>query len=456
VHAKPFPNPDPNSRIESRIRNGSARSNLWVRPSNTIRAVKGKTNVRIMTRRDDHKITEHSVLPGLGPLLRENRTHVPELDGVRGLAILAVMVYHFGQCYPSSPHNLLATAISLGWSGVDLFFVLSGFLITTILIGTKSDPHFFRSFYIRRGLRILPLYYAYIFLFAFVFLPVAHHFHRFGRFHVGQLSLYWVHLSNWSSALGPLADSPVGQMWSLAIEEQFYFFWPLLIFLLPEEILLILCLALSVTAIGLRLVPAMQAIQLGHTGFFYRLTPFRIEPICYGAIIALLSRKRRTIDFRGWAGWVCLVSGLALVCRQGLLGHTFDSYTLAMATLGYTAVGLCSAGILFLALRYAGTNGLYARLLRTNLLRTFGKYSYAMYIFQIPIAEYSYRLVFRITGHPLIRLALNYLLGISVTLILAKLSWECLESPVLGLKDRIAGYRKEVNFDAVLSQDARR
>jgi peptidoglycan/LPS O-acetylase OafA/YrhL len=390
-----------------------------------------------------------SPLDDLTPLPREKRTHIPELDGVRGIAILAVMVFHFGLCYPSTPRNLLASAIRLGWSGVDLFFVLSGFLITTILIGTKSDPRFFRNFYIRRGLRILPLYYAYIFFFAFAFLPVAHHFHRFGQFHAGQLSLYWVHLSNWSSAWGPLSDSPVGQMWSLAIEEQFYFVWPLLVFLLPEGILLYLCLALSVTAIGLRLVPAMQAIQLGHTGFLYRLTPFRIEPICYGAIIALLSRKRRTVDFRGWTGWVCLVSGLALLCRQWSLGHTFDNYSLAMATLGYTAVGLCSAGILFLALRYEGSNGLYARLLRTDVLRTFGKYSYAMYIFQVPIAEYSYRVAYRFTGNPLIRLTLNYLLGISVTFILAKLSWKCLESPILGLKDRIAGYRKEMNFDAV-------
>jgi peptidoglycan/LPS O-acetylase OafA/YrhL len=232
-------------------------------------------------------------------------------------------------------------------------------------------------------------------------------------------------------------------MWSLAIEEQFYFVWPLLIILLPEGILLVLCLALSVTAIGLRLVPAMQAIQLGYPGFLYRLTPFRIEPICYGAIIALLSRKRRAVDFRGWAGWVCLVSGLALLCRQWSLGHTFDNYPLAMATLGYTAVGLCSTGILFLALRYEGSNRLYARLLRTNVLRTLGKYSYAMYIFQVHIAEYSYRAAFRFTGNPLTRLILNYVLGISSTFILAKLSWKFLESPILGLKDRIAGYRKE-------------
>jgi peptidoglycan/LPS O-acetylase OafA/YrhL len=370
------------------------------------------------------------------------------MDGVRGIAVLLVMVYHFGLLYASTHRNLLASAISLGWSGVDLFFVLSGFLITTILVETRSDPHFFRNFYLRRGLRILPLYYAYVLFFAFAFLPVAHHFKKFTAFHVGQLSLYWVHLSNWSSAWGVLENSPVGHMWSLAIEEQFYFFWPLLVFVLPEGILLLICLALSAAAIRLRLSPAMQAIHLVHTNFLYRLTPFRIESISYGAIIALLNRQSQRRDVRSLIGWACLISGLGLLWHQWSAGHTFDDRSLNIATLGYTAVGLCAAGIILVALRYQGSTAFYARLLRSSVLRAFGKYSYAMYIFHFALSQYMGGAVARFIGNPLMALIVSCSLGVGLCFVLAKVSWKYFESPILALKDRIAGYRKAVDFEA--------
>ena len=386
------------------------------------------------------------------PLPHGKRTHIPELDGVRGIAVLLVMVYHFGGFYTSAERNPLASMISLAWSGVDLFFVLSGFLITTILVETRSDPHFFRNFYLRRGLRILPLYYAYVLFFAFVFLPITHHFHKFTEFHVGQLSLYWIHLSNWSSAWGALENSPIGHMWSLAIEEQFYFFWPLLVFLLPERILLLVCLALSAIAINLRLSPAMQAIHLVHTNFLYRLTPFRIETIAYGAIIALLNRQIHGRVARSLAGWACLISGFGLLWHQWSQGHTFNDRSLNMATFGYTAVGLCATGIVSLALRYEGSTTLYARLLRSSVLRAFGKYSYAMYIFHFGLGQYSYRAFHRFVGYPLMVLIVNCSFGIGLCFLLAKVSWKYFESPILALKDRIAGYRKTVDFEAATEE----
>jgi peptidoglycan/LPS O-acetylase OafA/YrhL len=376
----------------------------------------------------------------------KKHAHIPELDGVRGIAVLLVMIFHFGGGYAETQHNLLASAIGLGWSGVDLFFVLSGFLITTILLGTRKDPHFFRNFYLRRALRILPLYYLYLIAFAFIFLPVAHHYHKFLSDQIGQLSLYWVHLSNWGVQANPMSGSPVAQMWSLAIEEQFYFLWPLLVFLLPDEILLLVCFALAATSLGLRLTPSMQAIQLVHPEFLYRLTPFRIEPLCYGAMIALLTRRIQGVNFRGWAGWGSLVSGVGLLCFLRLHGNTLERTSLNMAGFGYTGIGLCAAGLVLLALRHEGSNATYAHVLRSRVLRTLGKYSYAMYIFHVPISQFIQKAISHFIKNPLLGLAFNFILGIGLTFLMAKLSWKYFESPILSLKDRIAGYRKAVDF----------
>jgi peptidoglycan/LPS O-acetylase OafA/YrhL len=379
--------------------------------------------------------------------IQRRSLHIVELDGVRGIAVLMVMIYHFGAFYAMSHRGILVSALSLGWCGVDLFFVLSGFLITGILLQTRRDAHFFRNFYIRRGLRILPLYYIYLLAFAFLFLPVAHSLGKFRGEHIGQLALYWVHLSNWSSAWGTLANSPVGQMWSLAIEEQFYFFWPFLVFLVPEEVLPYLCLTFVAAAIGLRHVPAMRAIQLQHPNFFYRLTPFRIEPICYGAVIALFYRKRDSVNLRKRLGYLCLIGGVILLGYQWRQGYTFDSLAFNMATLGYTAVGLCASGAILLALAHEGSNSLYARILRSPMLRGMGKYSYAMYLFHVPIAGYSDRLARHFLGSTFLGFVANCIFGIGVSYGIAMLSWKYLEAPILSLKDRIAGYGKEAHFE---------
>ena len=382
-------------------------------------------------------------------------SHILELDGVRGIAILLVMILHFGAGYAVAHNSLLASGINLGWAGVDLFFVLSGFLITGILLSTKKDPHYFRNFYLRRALRILPLYYLYLLVFAFIFLPVAHHYHKYLVDQIGQLSLYWVHLSNWSYKFAPLMGSPVGQMWSLAIEEQFYFLWPLLVFLLPNEILLLVCVALAATSLGLRLLPSMQALQLVHHEFLYRLTPFRIEPLCYGALIALISRKiRATADFRGWAGWICLIFGVGLLCFVRIHSHTLERGSPGMTSFGYTALGMCASGLVLLALRYEGSNAIYARMLRSRVLRTLGKYSYAMYIFHLPISQFGQKVVEHFMKNSLGALLLNGTVGITLTFLLAKLSWACFESPILSLKDRIAGYRKAVDFEPRIEESA--
>ncbi len=160
------------------------------------------------------------------------------------------------------------------------------------------------------------------------------------------------------------------------------------------------------------------------------------------------------MEFAGQLAGVCLIGGAGLLWYQWRQGHTFDSLALNMATLGYTAVGLLGTGLVLLALRYRGSGAVYARTLRSPFLRSFGKYSYAMYIVHLPVAEYSGRLVNHFWGNTLVGLAGNWVLGIGVTYGLAVLSWKYFEAPILSLKDRIAGYRTEAHFENVVEAAA--
>jgi peptidoglycan/LPS O-acetylase OafA/YrhL len=135
--------------------------------------------------------------------------HVLELDGIRGLAISLVLLYH------------LTASFKMGWCGVDLFFVLSGFLITNILLRTKNSQSYFCSFYARRTLRIFPLYFFVLFLAFWILIPVAQHFGKAPQsLDAGHL-WYWFYISNWWNGTGHEIDW-LSHFWSLAVEEQFY------------------------------------------------------------------------------------------------------------------------------------------------------------------------------------------------------------------------------------------
>ena len=186
------------------------------------------------------------------------RTHFLPLDGLRGLAILLVMLYHF--CLPHrsfhgrEPGVLLQFAQG-GWMGVDLFFVLSGFLITGILLETRHQPHYFRNFLGRRFLRIWPLYYLSL-LVLLVLIPMA----------LSQASpelqgmrdkqaWFWLYAANWLFASeGGFTQTSGGYFWSLAVEEQFYLLWPFLVYALSERSLLRVSMALLALSLVARVV----------------------------------------------------------------------------------------------------------------------------------------------------------------------------------------------------------
>jgi peptidoglycan/LPS O-acetylase OafA/YrhL len=200
--------------------------------------------------------------------------HLPALDGVRGLAILLVMLTHFTLVQQGPVlDRLVGMAGRFGWTGVDLFFVLSGFLITSILLSSRGTGHYFRNFYARRTLRIFPLYFFVIFIATVVIpsLPFAwtEHF----RVENWTRPLYWLYLSNFAITFSPDASNDMlGLTWSLAIEEQFYLIWPILVLLLSRRALWWTCIgavALSVVTRTLFVIGGAERL------YAYVLTPSR-------------------------------------------------------------------------------------------------------------------------------------------------------------------------------------
>jgi peptidoglycan/LPS O-acetylase OafA/YrhL len=358
-----------------------------------------------------------------------------ELDGIRGLAIISVMVFHMAQYHPAQP-DLLSAALDLGWIGVDLFFVLSGFLITGVLLAERSSPHRLRNFYVRRALRILPLYYAAVLCFFHLELPLAHHFDTLRSYNNDGELFYWLQLSNWRSAFGELAASPVGPFWSLAIEEQFYIVWPFVVLWTGVRGLRIVCVLLAVVSAALRFLPQIQSIAAANPEFLYRLTPFRLEPLCYGALLASLpAGALRGRLPRAWLIGAC-TCGAAILLLAVFLGGPSTRYSAPlMATYGFTGIDWLCAGLVGLAIVGQGGSGC-AAVLRHPLLRRFGQLSYAMYVFHIQVTLLVRLILARLIDASLLASLLNTAVAMAVTYLLALGSWRWIEGPLMSLKDR--------------------
>jgi peptidoglycan/LPS O-acetylase OafA/YrhL len=360
--------------------------------------------------------------------------HKPELDGIRGIALLAVMLSHGGGRYilqTTFAAKLFAYAMVPGWSGVELFFVLSGFLITGILLQSKTAENYFTSFYARRFLRIFPIYY-----FVVTVGLVAAHYNFWWNAMMPPERMriaYYFYAQNWPVFWNHGAYQTVsafGHFWSLAVEEQFYLVWPLVIWLLPEGWILSLCTAGLVIALPLRFYMVHRyAESLGAMV----LTTSRMDGLLVGVMLAILLRKGQ-IPLR----WIYAALGLgaaifgyiAVFHHRELIDTQFY-----MPTLGITAFALLSGG--FLALSQHRIPWLH-HVLCVGWLRTVGKYSYGMYIYHIPIyliSEHILKVRFGAVLPMPLRWALLYIgFLIAVTFLVAKISYDLFESKILALK----------------------
>lgn len=375
---------------------------------------------------------------------------IPELDGLRGIGALMIVAYHFGAITPAPHHPLLRAwnlAIALSWTGVDMFFVLSGCLITGILLETRHSPHRFRTFYARRALRILPLYYAAVAFFFWLYLPVAHLALEHGVYKTGAQSWmqtgmaeqvwYWLHVSNWHTAFGHLEVSPVTQFWSLAIEEQFYFLWPFIVYRFSEKRLLKVCVFAICSCCLLRNLPYFQAQQAQHPGFLYRLTPFRVDILLFGAAIPLLARLpeiRASIVPWLTPALVAAFGGFLTAC---IWGRSTEMFTGPMTRLGYSSLGLFWFVVVFRVVENTGSSLRLPSLLRGALVTKAGQISYGIYIINLLIASaiaFGFKRLFPSAESTLLRTSLSLIVGLAASWMLAELSWRYLEKPCLKLK----------------------
>lgn len=375
--------------------------------------------------------------------------HLPSLDGLRGIAILLVLVHHcFYTTDGSAASRAVARVVETGWIGVELFYVLSGFLITGILVDTVGKAHYYRNFYLRRALRIFPLYYGFLVLYQIVAVFGAR------RLADGTWSPrpatwpIWCFLSNMPqiAPVGPLMG-PLGPLWSLAVEEQIYLIWPALIAALPRPVLLRVFVAMLPTALVGRLV-VLQGF--GRVDLVCSWTPGFLDAFAAGGIAAILVREPigRIVHFHRAAKMVC-GSGLFLAGLVLGLGHFYVWRDSALVLgVGRTALAtLCAASIV--AIVAVPPLSKISRCLGNQFLRGCGRFSFAMYLFHTPIfATLRPYLVQRlgksIVSWPIVSASLVFFATLGVTYLAARLSWRLFEGPILSWKSRFPpGDRKE-------------
>jgi peptidoglycan/LPS O-acetylase OafA/YrhL len=362
--------------------------------------------------------------------------HILELDGFRAIAILWVLLLHFFYGWAPMPPNgfawvprILLEIVSHGWLGVDLFFILSGFLITGILIDARSKEHYFRNFYARRSLRILPLYWICILVMGLTYGVVNPHARAF-------LGISLLFLANFAHALGVRAPHGPGVFWSLAVEEHFYLLWPLLVRFMRRSTLLVFTLLLVIGSPILRGYCAHLGMDPEKQIYVYSY--FRFDGLALGAILAMWVRSKHYSRANAWklAG---LLVGISLLVT--VLGQPFglsQAKSVAASALRYTQAQFVFAAAMAMALAYRGTGA--TAFLRSRFAKVVASLSYCLYLIHLALGDGYYRILhwlqfndvahFGIPG----AVAVRFLVIGTAAFGLAMLSKKYVEDPILKLK----------------------
>jgi peptidoglycan/LPS O-acetylase OafA/YrhL len=360
------------------------------------------------------------------------------LDGIRGLAILMVLAVHsFSYAGPSPLGSVIDSIARASWVGVTLFFVLSGFLITGILLDTRERQHFLRDFYARRALRIFPLYFAFLALYLLLVPHVPYFSARLPQPPAELQVYYWTYLANMREWLSGLANrpSPLGPLWSLAVEEQVYVAWPFLILLVAGRRLPAVWIGLAGCSFAWRAWTRFTAQSIEAS---YAWSPANLEAFAAGALVAWLLRHERT-RLATWARPVALVAGACTATLWAGLGHfNFWLAPVQLLTVGTSAVVALCASIIGASVTATGTSR-FNRMLSSSGLCVFGRYSYAIYLFHSPVIALlgPVRGVLGEPAWPNRDLVASALFAGSVTvcsLAAAFVSWHLWEAPFLSLK----------------------
>ena len=310
---------------------------------------------------------------------RFSSRHIASLDGLRGLAFLMIFFRHYGI---TSHQKQLWVKIAAylcygGWMGVDLFFVLSGFLITGILLDTRESPRYFTNFYARRVLRIFPLYYTALAV-LFVLTPWLHL-----QWHGGHFA-YLFYAGNLAYNLNPsLAEVKPAvsflHLWSLAVEEQFYLIWPLVVMMVSSRRRLAwICGGLSLAGLALRVCLLLWLPRGDAYEWCYAELPTHMDGLLYGALAAISIRE---LSLQGALQWAHKILPYAL-CAMGLViaFGGVDFHSISMTVIGFPVLAAIFACLVLLSLR---SGSLVNRFGNVPALRFIGRYSYGMYVYHI-------------------------------------------------------------------------
>lgn len=372
-------------------------------------------------------------------------SRIAALDGVRGIALLTVVVHNSAWIATSDGTlalKLLHAITATGWAGVQLFFVLSGFLITDILLRAKGGSGYFRTFFIRRTLRIFPLYYAYLAIAFFVFPLVATT--KWIDTAMANQWWFWSYLANWATPLGKGIPG-LSHLWSLAVEEQFYIVWPFVVFWLPSGRLRTLCASLVLLTPLIRFalvssgLPSLTA---------YEFTIARWDALAIGAWMAAMRSDPVTRPRLAASVVPALAIGLGGLVLMTLWLRGFHQDETPVLVLGQSLVALASAALVHAAAVEPTPDDPWwhvrlRAMLSVRWLRDVGTYSYGMYVLHFPI-----QFLLMDTMRPYVNgaedgLRVLRLLGYLVGIVLlsygaARLSWLLVERPAMRLKERLA------------------
>jgi peptidoglycan/LPS O-acetylase OafA/YrhL len=379
---------------------------------------------------------------------------IPELDALRCFAVLTVIGVH----YRPPRMTIIGHLLAMGWAGVDVFFAISGFLITSILLRMRGKPHPFRIFYGRRTARIFPPYYLVLFVIWMVALSQHLFVPRFlgigGLFFAPSLApqpivdglrhIFLTHTLDHSTSsidLHQLHEVTEGLfvIWSLSVEEIFYLVWAPIV-LRARRSYVAAC-----AVVPIFLCPVLRLFA--HTAGFPEYTSFflRVDSLCAGACLALLlgamrrdPHSDRLLDRA--LKIVLLLSGtiLAAIVWQTSSVHGVETEirsTLLFAFVGYSALAFFSSSVVGLCAIHTGSPRVLLRMLRLPPLLYVGTVSYVIYLIHIP--------VYVATRSALLRMGLLGIspwvissLALGLTIALASMSWHYFESPILTWKDR--------------------
>lgn len=357
--------------------------------------------------------------------------HISELDGVRAIAIWMVLIGHlyWGFSVPPDTYDgmprLIYQVISHGWLGVDLFFILSGFLISGILIDSKQKKNYFRTFYWRRVLRILPIFYLCIFVMSFFYGNAAY------------FLLSVLFLANFAEGFGVQTPHGPGVFWSLCVEEHFYLLWPFLVRYLSRRNLTILAVLIVAITPALRWLGVIRGMSIDMEVYSYSW--FRFDGLAMGALLAIWTRSRLATlrNSLCLAGLMVIGSGVIAIVGlpYGIMGKTAVGVGLR-----YTQVILVFGAFILAVIALRGT--LATSLLRTKFTDLSGKLSYCLYLVHLSVGDVVYRLTVAHNEKLYTRfgsfgwVTLRGIIILVASFAIALLSQRFIEGPFLKLKKR--------------------